>query len=302
MPLLVVGSIAIDSVETPVGNRPDCMGGACSYFGYSSSFFADAVRLVGVVGADFPGEFLDVFARRDNIDTAGIQRSDGKSFRWSGKYTGDMAVADTLSTELNVLGEFEPHLPEEYKDTPYVFLANDSPDNHHKVLDQLSGPKLVFADTMNLWIEIAHERLLELMKRIDGLVLNDAEALMLTQESSIVPAGKKLLTMGPKHVIVKKGEHGATLFSGDAVVSMPAYPTDKLVDPTGAGDSFAGGFMGHLCESDDTSLAAMKRAMAYGTVTASVNVEGFSLDCFQGTTRQQLQDRYEQYRKMLTFG
>lgn len=298
MSLLVVGSIAIDCVETPAGTQSEALGGSAAYFSYAASFFAP-VRLVGVVGNDFPDEYLGVLEQRSNICTGGVQKGNGKSFRWKGRYTGDMNVAETLEVHLNVFGEFDPDIPEDYRDSKYVFLANGSPQVQRKVLHQVKDPRVVVADTMNLWIETAHDELLELMRQIDGLVLNDQEALLLTGETLVVKAGLKILEMGPKFAIVKKGEHGAMLFSERGIFALPAYPTSKLVDPTGAGDSFAGGLMGCIADAGDCDHDTLKRAMVYGTVVASINVEDFSLNRFQQSKREDIEVRYDHYRQML---
>lgn len=298
MSLLVVGSIAIDSVETPSGKAEEALGGSASYFSYAASYFCP-VRLVGVIGEDFPDDYLGLLRNRENIDTAGVSVQPGKTFRWRGKYEGDMNVAETLEVQLNVFGSFDPDIPATFRDTPYVFLANGSPVVQRKVLHQVRSPKLVFADTMNLWIETQRSELLELLKQVDGLILNDQEALMLTEEDSLVKAGKRILKLGPKYVVVKKGEHGAMFFSEQGTYAMPAFPTDGLVDPTGAGDSFAGGVMGYLTHADRIEPDTIKAAMAYGSVIASINVEGFSLARFRETTRHDIEERFAVYRDML---
>lgn len=298
MSLLVVGSIAIDNVQTPQGEMSEALGGSASYFAYAASYFTP-VQMVGVIGADFPPEYLQVLENRNNIDTAGIVRSSGKTFRWKGRYTGDMNVAETLEVHLNVLGEFDPEIPEAYRDSEFVFLANGSPQVQRKVLHQVRNPKLVVADTMNLWIETQHDELLELLKQVDGLVLNDQEALLLTEETLLVHAGKKILGMGPKFVIVKKGEHGAMFFSDRGAYALPAYPTANLKDPTGAGDSFAGGMMGYLASNGNADIQALKVGMAYGTILASINVEDFSLTRFQSTSREDIEIRLDHFREML---
>jgi sugar/nucleoside kinase (ribokinase family) len=257
---------------------------------------------VGVVGEDFPEDYLALLKNRENIDVGGVKMQAGRTFRWRGKYEGDMNVAETLEVELNVFGSFDPDIPATYRDSPYVFLANGSPTVQRKVLHQVKSPKLVVADTMNLWIETARHDLLELLKEVDGLILNDQEALMLTETDQLVVAGKRILKLGPKFVIVKKGEHGAMLFSDEAIYSLPAFPTDKLVDPTGAGDSFAGGVMGYLTYADKLDGETFKSAMAYGSVVASINVEGFSLARFRETTRGDIDERFGRYRDMLRLG
>jgi sugar/nucleoside kinase (ribokinase family) len=298
MSLLVVGSIAIDSVETPTGKANEALGGSASYFSYAASYFCP-VRLVGVIGNDFPESYINVLRDRPNIDTAGVTVEPGRTFRWRGKYAGDMNVAETLEVELNVFGEFDPDIPEPFRDSPFVFLANGSPIVQRKVLHQVRQPQLVVADTMNLWIEIQRGELLDLLRQVDGLILNDQEALMLTEESKLVRAGQKILELGPKFVIVKKGEHGAMFFSEAGTFALPAFPTSRLVDPTGAGDSFAGGVMGYLAHANKLDADTIKSAMAYGTVVASINVEGFSLSRFLETSRDDIDQRFAQYREML---
>ncbi len=300
MSLLVVGSIALDSVETPFGLVDDALGGSATYFSYAASFFTP-VRLVGVVGEDFPAEHRQMLEGR-GVDTRGlIVQPGGKTFRWRGKYEGDMNMAETLEVHLNVLGEFNPDLLPDYAESPFLFLANGSPVMQLRVLRQATQRKLAVADTMNFWIETQRDELLELLKEVDGLVLNDGEARLLTEEVNLVRAGRQVLKMGPKFVIIKKGEHGALFLSDAQSFVMPAFPLGDVVDPTGAGDSFAGGFMGYLAAANRTDPAALKTAMAYGTVVASINVEDFSLRRFQKTERPQIDDRLETYRNMMNF-
>jgi cytidine kinase len=298
--LLVVGSIAFDSIETPKGTVDDALGGSATFFSYSASFFTRP-RLVGVVGDDFPDENRRLFASR-GIDTAGlVTEAGGKTFRWKGRYHQDMNTRDTLEVHLNVFGTFDPVLPERFRDSTHVFLANGSPVVQAKVLDQIRRPQLVLADTMDLWIEIQHSELVALLPRIDGLLLNDSEARLLTKEDNLVRAGQAVRRLGPKFVILKKGEHGAMLFSEDGVFVVPAYPTSDVVDPTGAGDSFAGGIMGHLCADEDQEPGRLRRAMAYGTVVASLAVEGFGLERLKQASRAEIDERLEKYRAMLAF-
>jgi sugar/nucleoside kinase (ribokinase family) len=298
MSLLVVGSIAIDSIETPAGKADETLGGSASYFSYAASYFSP-VRLVGVIGEDFPSDYLAVLEGRSNIDTSGIRVAPGRTFRWRGRYQGDMNVAETLEVELNVFGAFDPDIPDHFRDSPYVFLANGSPVVQRKVLHQVRRPKLVVMDTMNLWIETQRHDLLDLLREVDGLILNDQEAQLLTEASTTVDAGRAILKLGPDFAIVKKGEHGAMFFSAAGVFALPGYPTEALVDPTGAGDSFAGGLMGYLASADRFDAETLKTAMAYGTVAASVNVEGFSLRRFLETTRSDIDERFAAYREML---
>jgi cytidine kinase len=299
MSLLVVGSIAFDSIETPHGAVEEALGGSATFFSLSASFFTRP-RLVGVVGEDFPDRHRRVFAER-RIDTAGLVTAPGKTFRWKGRYHQDMNTRDTLEVHLNVFGTFEPRLPPAYRDSTHVFLANSSPLIQGKVLDQVTGPKLVMADTMDLWIETQHDELLALLPRIDGLLLNDSEARLLTGEENMVRAGNAVCRLGPKFVIIKKGEHGALLFSEDGVFVMPAYPTPDVLDPTGAGDSFAGGILGYLDSDDSPPPGRLRRAMAFGTVISSLVVEDFGLKRLQRATRQEIDERLEKYRAMLSF-
>ncbi len=300
MPLLVVGSVALDSVETPTARRDNVLGGAAVFFSYSASYFSP-VKLVGVVGEDWPGEHTELLKKR-GIDTAGLHVvKGGKTFRWTGKYQPNMNDRETLEVHLNVFGDFNPVLPKEYRTSKFLFLANGSPVLQMKVLDQVPEAMLTVADTMDLWINIQHDELMQLLKRIDGLVINDAEAKLLTDDENLVRAGKKILKLGPKFVVIKKGEHGAMFFSEHETYVMPAYPTPQVVDPTGAGDSFAGGMMGYLAEKDSFDPRTLKEAMAYGVLTASFAVEDFSLDRLKGIERADLERRMEEYRKMLSF-
>jgi sugar/nucleoside kinase (ribokinase family) len=300
MPLLVVGSIALDSVETPHGVVHDALGGSATYFSYAASFFTP-VRLVGVVGEDFPPAHRELLEAR-RVDTAGLViQKGGKTFRWRGKYEGDMNMAETLEVHLNVLGTFDPDLPPGFAETPFLFLANGSPSMQRKVLKQATNRKLAVADTMNFWIETQRDELHELLREVDGLVLNDGEARLLTDEVNLVRAGWKVLDLGPRFVIIKKGEHGAMFLGRDEAFVMPAFPLGDVVDPTGAGDSFAGGFMGYLASHGKADPASLKRAMAYGTVVASFNVEDFSLRRFQRTDRAEIDRRLETYRAMMSF-
>ncbi len=300
MSLLVVGSIALDSVDTLHESRDDLLGGSAVYFSYAASYFT-AVRLVGVVGEDWPSEHTALLRSRQ-IDTDGLQViPGGETFRWRGKYLPNMNDRETLEVQLNVLGDFEPKLPDAFRRCPFVFLANGSPAMQRKVLDQCIGPRLVVADTMDLWIREEQADLMELLARIDGLVLNDSEARLLTGEENLVIAGSKVRQFGPKFVVIKKGEHGAMFFSEFETYVLPAYPTAQVVDPTGAGDSFAGGMMGYLTERDNYDPDTLKRAMAYGILTASFTVEDFSLDRLRRIERKDLELRMDKYRRMLSF-
>jgi sugar/nucleoside kinase (ribokinase family) len=298
MSLLVVGSVAIDTVITPHGHVSEALGGSGAYFAYAASYFAP-VRLVGVVGEDFPDSYYRVLASRPEIDLSGLIHEMGKTFRWKGRYSQDMNSRETLEVHLNVFGTYDPDIPATHRDARFVFLANGSPVIQRKVLHQIRRPELVFADTMDLWIETERDELIELLRQIDGLVINDAEVLMLTEENQLVRAGQMALQLGPRYVIVKKGEHGSLLFSDDGVVALPGYPTHTVVDPTGAGDCFAGAIMGYLAAQGASDRATFKRALAYGTVVASIVVEEFSLRALQQSTREDIERRYKHYCHML---
>lgn len=300
MSLLVVGSVALDSVHTPSETREDVLGGSAVFFSAAASFFAP-VRLAGVVGDDWPSEHTQ-FLQSRNVDTAGLRVIAGaKTFRWRGQYAPNMNDRETLEVQLNVLGDVEPVLPDQYKRSPYVFLANGSPQMQIKTLDQMIGPRLVVADTMDLWIRETHDDLQRLFRRIDGLVLNDSEAKLLTGDENLVRAGQQIRALGPKFVVIKKGEHGAMFFSQYETYVLPAFPIERVVDPTGAGDAFAGGMMGYLAETDDFEPRSLKRAMGYGILVASFVVEGFSLDGLKKITREDIEFRLQQYQRMLSF-
>ena len=300
MPLLVVGSVALDTVETPHGVVENALGGSATFFSYAASFFTP-VRLVGVVGEDFPKAHREMLESR-NVDTSGLViEKGGKTFHWKGKYEGDMNTAQTLEVHLNVLGTFNPDLSPKFADSEFVFLANGSPAMQRKVLSQARRRKLVVADTMNFWIETQRDELYALLREVDGLVLNDGEARMLTEEINLVRAGWKVLDLGPKFVIIKKGEHGALFLSRSQTFVMPAFPVAEVIDPTGAGDSFAGGFMGYLASAGNSDMGSLKKAMAYGTVIASLAVEDFSLRRFQRTGRDEIDRRLAEYHEMMSF-
>ncbi|MBU0520431.1 bifunctional hydroxymethylpyrimidine kinase/phosphomethylpyrimidine kinase [bacterium] len=299
MCVLVVGSAALDSVKTPFGEVTDALGGSAFFFAAAASFFTE-VRIVGVVGEDFPMEKIE-FLKTKNVDFKGLEVAPGKTFRWSGVYHENMNARDTLSTDLNVFETFSPKLPDEYKQTPYVFLANIHPELQLDVLAQIENPRLVALDTMNLWINISLAPLKEVLKKIDVVILNDEEARMLTGEHNLIKAAKAVTRLGPKTVIVKKGEHGAFYISGDDFFSLPAYPIEGVFDPTGAGDTFAAGTIGYLARENDISPAAMRKALVYGTVTASFTVEKFSVDRMKDLTFEEIQSRYDYMIKMTQF-
>jgi cytidine kinase len=297
MSLLVVGSVALDTVETCEGRAENVFGGSAAYFSYAASFFTN-VRLVGVVGCDFPHEYIEVLRSR-GIDTSGLERSCNPTFRWHGKYHDDKNVRDTISVQLNCLADYEPKVPEPFRDTPFVFLANADPGIQMRVLKQMKSPKLVVSDTMNLYIEKRRDALIELLGKVGGFVVNDEEIRLLTGSSNLIAAGRELLKYGPKFLVVKKGEHGAILFTKDEVIPFPAFPLEDVVDPTGAGDSFGGGMLGFIAETGDYSPAGIRRAVAYGSVVASFTCQDFSLECLKDTKREDIDARYREYVKML---
>ena len=302
MGVLVVGSVALDTVETLEGKVEDSLGGSATYFSVAASFFHQQIHLVGVVGDDFPSEHVDFLSKR-GIDLQGLEQiTGGKTFRWSGSYVSDLNAAETEFTDLNVFSDFDPRLPDTYQDTPYVFLANINPELQLRVLEQVYHPKLVVCDTMNLWIDISRPALMETLKQVDVLILNDGEAKQLTEKKNLIQAGKEILTYGPSRVVIKKGEHGAISLTESEFFAVPAYPLTSVFDPTGAGDSFAGGFMGYLAaqnQSDDEQT--IRQAIVYGTVVASFNVEDFSLNRQRTLTRQEIDDRFNRLKDIAHF-
>lgn len=299
-PVLIVGSMALDSVRTPAGEVQDALGGAADYSSVAASFFSP-VELVGVVGDDFPKEHLDYLSSR-GIDLAGVQIvPHGKTFRWAGYYDFDLNIAHTLDTQLNVFADFQPTLPESYRQAPYVFLANIDPELQLQVLSQVAKPKLTVCDTMNFWIDGKPDALKEVLTRVDIAFMNDAEARQLTGLLSTIKAAKAIQAMGPKTVIIKKGEHGALLFHGSHHFSAPSYPIEEIADPTGAGDSFAGGFIGYVASRDDISLETLRKATIYGSVMASYNVEDFSLNRLRTLTENDIASRYRQFKEFAYF-
>lgn len=300
MSLLVTGSIGIDTVETPFGKRDDVLGGSAIYFSYAASFFTP-VRLVGVVGEDAPEFVFDAFGKQP-VDASGLEvRKGSKTFRWHGSYVKDMNEAQTVEVDLNVLAERAPKIPQNFLDSRYVFLANTHPVLQQEMLASLASPRLVVADTMNLWIQTEREQLVKLLSKIHGLVLNDGEARLLTGEKNLIVAARAVLAMGPKFVVIKKGEHGSMLVGDGDVFVLPAYPADKVVDPTGAGDSFAGGLMGYLSTQQSLSPSTIRRAMAFGTVVASHTISDFSLAGLQATNRDAIDERYDRFKQAISF-
>lgn len=286
---MVVGSIAFDTVTTPAGRVEETLGGSAVYFSYAASF-VNPVRLVGVVGEDFAADELRFLEER-NVDVAGVCRSPGKTFRWCGLYEGDMAEATTEWVQLNVFESFRPEVPERFRDSEFVFLANGDPQTQLHLLDQLVSPRFVACDTMNHWIDGSREALLKVLRCVNAVVLNEGEARMLTGESNLVKAGRAMQELGPDVVVIKKGHHGAALFSEGNYFVSPAYPVSEVVDPTGAGDSFAGGFMGHLAACGQVAWPGLKEAIVFGTAVASFNVEGFSLEGLRRATVEDVQRR-----------
>jgi sugar/nucleoside kinase (ribokinase family) len=299
MSVLIVGSTALDSIKTPTAENPRLLGGSASHAAVAASFFGP-VRLVGVVGADFPKRYLNLY-RKHGIDLAGLQILPGKTFHWSGEYEINMNNRRTLATELGVFETFSPSLPAAYRDTPFVLLANIAPSLQHHVLDQMRRPKFVVADTMDLWLNIALPDLLKLLKRVDGLVVNESEARQLAQENNLFRAAEKLHRLGPACVIVKKGEHGAILSSRSGLFVAPAFPLREVIDPTGAGDSFVGGMMGYLSTAKGPVEGNLRRAMIYGSVVASYCCEGFGVAATHRIARADVEKRVRALEKITRF-
>jgi sugar/nucleoside kinase (ribokinase family) len=302
MSLLVIGTVAFDAIETPFGKTDKIIGGAATYASVSASYFKKSMNLVSVVGDDFPHSTIDMFAER-GINTEGLQIKKGeKTFFWSGKYHNDMNTRDTLVTELNVLEHFDPIIPASYQGTEYLMLGNLSPQVQRSVIERLeTRPKLIAMDTMNFWMDIALDELKKTMAMVDVLIINDEEARQLSKEYSLVKAAKVIRNMGPKHLIIKKGEHGALLFHGDHIFFAPALPLEEVFDPTGAGDTFAGGFMGYLASTDDTSFENMKRAIIAGSALASFCVEKFGIERLTEITKLELELRIDRFVNLAAF-
>ncbi len=302
MSLLAVGTVAFDNIETPFGRAERVVGGAATYITLAASYFTDDLKIVSVIGDDFPKEELD-YMRSRGIDLSGLQVREGeKSFFWAGRYHRNMNDRDTLDTQLNVLSTFDPVLPESYKNTEYLMLGNLLPSVQMRVLEQLpTRPKLVALDTMNFWMDTALDELLAVLKKIDILTINDEEARQLTGEHSLVKAAAKIHDLGPKTLVIKKGEHGALLFSDEDIFFAPALPLAEVVDPTGAGDTFAGGFMGYLASTGDLSFDNMKRAVIFGSAMASFCVEKFSIERLKGLTNKEINDRVIRFARLVNF-
>lgn len=302
MSLLVVGTVAFDAIETPFGKSDKIVGGAASYISLAASYFTKKINLVSVVGDDFPNDFIQLL-KKHNVSTDGLQiKKDEKSFFWAGKYHNDMNTRDTLATELNVLADFDPVIPDAYQDCEFLMLGNLMPRVQQRVLEQLKKrPKLIVLDTMNFWMDTAYEDLLKTLAAVDVLTINDAEARQLSGEYSLVKAAQKILSMGPRVLIIKKGEHGALLFNKEQVFFAPALPLEDVFDPTGAGDSFAGGFIGYLAETKDISFENMKRAIIFGSAMASFCVEKFGTERLVGLTQEQVDERVQEFIDLVQF-
>lgn len=302
MSLLVVGTVAFDAIETPFGKTDKILGGAATYISLAASYFTKKINLVSVVGGDFPFEHVDLL-KKHHIDTDGLQiLKDQKTFFWAGKYHNDMNSRDTITTELNVLESFNPVVPETYQDCEFLMLGNLVPKVQQQVIQQLKNrPKLIVLDTMNFWMDIAMKDLIETIAMVDVLAINDGEARQLSGEYSLVKAAQKILGMGPKYLIIKKGEHGALLFDKTQVFFAPALPLEDVFDPTGAGDSFAGGFIGYLAETKDISFDNMKRAIIFGSATASFCVEKFGTENLVGLTQEQVDSRVQEFVDLVQF-
>lgn len=301
MGLLVVGSVAIDSIETPFGKVKDALGGSAMYISVAASYFTAPVRLVGVVGGDFPREYMNFLEERD-IDLDGLQIvREGKTFRWGGRYHYDLNMRDSLYTDLNVFEKFDPIIPNGFRNSAYICLGNIDPVLQRRVLERVAKPRLVVGDTMNYWIENKPDELAQTMKFMDVLVVNDSEARLLTREPNLIKAAKQIMKAGPKIVIVKKGEHGALLVTEETIFSAPAYPVEDINDPTGAGDAFAGGFVGWLARTDDLTAENLRRAVVYGSTLASFCVSKFSVEGLRDLTYLQIQDRYRSFMQLSRF-
>jgi|UniRef100_UPI00404A5618 sugar/nucleoside kinase (ribokinase family) len=302
MSLVIIGSVAFDAIETPFGKTDKIVGGAATYASLAASYFYKKVKIVGVVGEDFHQEDIQNF-NDHGIDTEGLQIKKGeKSFFWSGKYHNDMNSRDTLVTELNVLGNFDPIIPENYQDCEFLMLGNLTPQVQQTVIDRMKNrPKLIVLDTMNFWMDIALEDLLAVIKNIDVLTINDAEARQLSGEYSLVKAAHKIMAMGPKYLIIKKGEHGALLFNEDQIFSAPALPLAEVFDPTGAGDTFAGGFIGYLAQVDTINFNNMKNAIIFGSALASFCVEKFGTERIKNLSQEEIQARVQQFVRLSSF-
>jgi sugar/nucleoside kinase (ribokinase family) len=299
MDILVIGSVAFDSVETPFGRGDDVLGGSATYFSTSASFFT-GVQLVAVVGDDFPEEPKEFLSSR-GVDLAGLQTRQGETFRWKGRYGYDLNEAQTLETHLNVFETFHPELPESYRKAEYVFLANIDPELQLEVLKQVERPKLIACDTMNFWIEGKRDELVRTLGHVDILVINEAEVRQLADEANLVKASRAVLEMGPKTLVVKRGEYGVLVFTEHSIFSAPAYPLEEVFDPTGAGDTFAGGFMGYLAATNNLSDETIRKATVFGSVMASFTVEDFSLNRLRKLSWTEVEERFRRFQALTAF-
>jgi len=293
MSILVAGSIGLDNIETPFGKVENILGGSAIHFSYSASFFS-SVKVVGVVGDDFPKKHLEDLEKK-NVDLKGVEIKKGKTFRWTGSYDYDLNQAHTLDTQLNVFEDFNPKLPSEYRNSNFIFLANMDPELQLKVLEQVENPNLVVGDTMNFWIENKKDYLLKTLKKVDIILMNDSEARELCKTHSLLEAAQSILKLGPSTVIIKKGEHGALMFTDSTYFAAPAYPLEEINDPTGAGDSFAGGFLGYLAQTKDLSETNIRKAVVFGSVMASYNVENFGPQRLQNLSLSEVDKRYKEF-------
>ena len=302
MSLLTVGSVAFDTIETPSGRAEMVIGGAATYIAWAASYLTKDVRIVSIIGGDFPQHELDQLTER-GVDTSGIHLvPDGRSFFWEGRYHDNMISRDTLITDLNVLADFDPVLPESYRNSEFLMLGNLTPEVQKKVIEQMTTrPRLIALDTMNFWMNIAWDGLMDVIRLVDILIINDDEARQMSGEHSLVKAAKKIHALGPKYLVIKKGEHGALLFNHDRMFFAPGLPLLEVIDPTGAGDTFAGGFMGYLASTHELSFENMRRAIIYGSVMASFCVEDFSLNKLRALTRKEIDERYEEFRELVNF-
>jgi sugar/nucleoside kinase (ribokinase family) len=299
MSILCVGSVALDTVKTPFGEVKEKLGGSATYFSVAASFFSP-VTIVAVVGDDLEEDQIAPLRERD-IDLSGIEKREGKTFRWSGVYSYDLNTRETIETQLNVFEEFDPKIREEFRSVPFVFLGNIDPDLQHKILDQMTSPRVVVTDTMNYWISGKRDSLIKLLSRVDILVINDAEARELSGEYNLLTSARWIIDQGPQTVIIKKGEHGALMFRGRSFFSAPGFPLDSVFDPTGAGDSFAGGFVGFIAKTDDLSEDNLRRAVIYGSTMASFSVEEFGIDKLIEVSDEEIEARVRNFRELTHF-
>lgn len=299
MGIVVVGTVAFDTVETPFGRGENVLGGSATYFSTSASFFTD-VSLVAVIGEDFPEEHVSFLKSRD-IDTSGLQRIPGKTFHWTGRYGFDLNEAQTLDTQLNVLMDFQPNLPDSYRNAQYLFLANIDPDLQMQVLEQVTKPKLVACDTMNFWITSKPESLEKVLRKVDVVIINEGEARQIAGEANLVKAARKIIALGCRRLVIKRGEYGVLMVTADSVFAAPAYPLEDVFDPTGAGDTFAGGFMGYLANTGVLSEEGFRQAIVFGSVMASFNVEDFSLNRLKRLEYREIEARYKNFKSLTSF-